>query len=62
MKKALTILRERYETVDSYGPQSVAVYRRQALGSEEAARTQALAYARVQQLLRSIERYLNREP
>lgn len=62
VKKALRILREKYETVDSYGPQSVAVYRRQALGSEEAARTQALAYARVQQLLRSIERYLNREP
>ncbi len=62
VRKALAILREKFESVDSYGPQSIAVYRREALGSEEAARIQALAYARVQALLRSVDQGRHPEP
>jgi hypothetical protein len=54
VQKALTILREKFDSVDSFGPQSVALYRRVALGTEEADRIQALAYARVQELLEAV--------
>lgn len=52
--KALSILAERFSSIDAIGPASVALYRRAALGSSEADQIQALAYARVDQLLRRI--------
>ncbi len=48
---ALLVLEERFAEVGSYGPTSVAAYRRLRLGSREAERVQALAFARVQRLL-----------
>jgi hypothetical protein len=54
VKKALLVLAETFDTVDSIGPTSVALYRRVALGSTEADQVQALAYARVDQLLKLI--------
>jgi hypothetical protein len=51
VRQGLAVLRDKFDSVDSFGPQSVALYRRVALGSDEAARIQALAYARVQALL-----------
>lgn len=51
VKKAVSILAERFDTIDAIGPTSVALYRRGALGSAEADQAQAFAYARVEQLL-----------
>ncbi len=51
---ALGILAERFDSVGSYGPASVAAYRRLAAGSPEVDRAQALAFARVQELLRRL--------
>lgn len=52
VSNALDILAERFDSVGSYGPASVAAYRRLAAGSPEADGAQALAFARVQELLR----------
>lgn len=51
---ALRILEERFAEVGSYGPTSVAAYRRLRLGSRVADEAQALAFARVQRLLRLV--------
>lgn len=51
---ALRILEERFADVGSYGPTSVAAYRRLPLGSHEADQVQALAFARVQRLLQIV--------
>ncbi|MEP7378013.1 MAG: nucleotidyl transferase AbiEii/AbiGii toxin family protein [Chloroflexota bacterium] len=50
--KALAILAEKFRSLDALGPTSVALYRRVQLGSPAADQIQALAYARVDQLLR----------
>lgn len=60
--KALGVLREKFESVDSYGPTSVAAYRRAAMGTDEADRIQALAFARVQALLIVIDRQYRSSP
>lgn len=49
--KALAALTEIFSSIDAIGPTSVALYRRAPLGGAEADRLQALAYARVRQLL-----------
>jgi hypothetical protein len=49
--RGLAVLADKFSTVDSYGPSSVAAYRRLAPGSAEAEQAQAVAYARVQRLL-----------
>lgn len=51
VQEAVVILRDKFETADSYGSQGVAVYRRLTLGSEEADAVQARAFALVQELL-----------
>ena len=51
VKKALGILAEKFSSVDAIGPTSVALYRRADLSSREADQLQALAFARVDQLL-----------
>ena len=51
VKKALGILAEKFSSIDALGPTSVALYRRVPLNSPEADQLQALAYARVDQLL-----------
>jgi len=51
VEKALAVLANKFISVDAIGPSSVALYRRVAIGSTEADRIQALAYARVKQLL-----------
>lgn len=55
VRKALAQLAAKFQTVDSYGPQSVAHYRRLALHTPEADACQASAYARVARLLRLVE-------
>jgi len=55
VEQAMTILAEKFETADSFGPQSVAVYRRLRLGSEEADAVQARAFALVQDLLELLD-------
>ncbi|MEX1173479.1 MAG: hypothetical protein WEG56_12810 [Chloroflexota bacterium] len=52
--KALADLAERCSSIDAIGPASVALYRRVALGTDEADQLQALAYARVGQLLERV--------
>jgi len=52
--KALGILAEKFRSIDAIGPASIALYRRAGLGSSEADQIQALAYTRVDQLLRRI--------
>jgi len=52
--KAVGILADRFASIDAIGPASVALYRRVPLGSPEADRIQALAFARVDQLLRRL--------
>lgn len=54
--EALRILAERFADVGAYGPASVAAYRRLLQDSPEADRVKALAFARVQQLLRQTGR------
>jgi hypothetical protein len=51
VKKALAVLAEKFSSIDAIGPTSVVLYRRVAPGSAEADQLQALAYARVKQLL-----------
>ena len=51
VEKALAVLDNKFSSVDAIGPASVALYRRIAIGTAEADQTQALAYARVKQLL-----------
>jgi Nucleotidyl transferase AbiEii toxin, Type IV TA system len=51
IEKALAILGEKFASIDAIGPTSVALYRRALLASPEADQLQALAYARVDQLL-----------
>lgn len=53
--KALGILADKFSSIDAIGPTSVALYRRVLFGSPEADQLQALAYARVDQLLRRLE-------
>lgn len=55
VKKALDILAEKFSSLDALGPTSVALYRRVPLSSPEADQLQALAYARVDQLLRRLQ-------
>lgn len=52
--KAVRILAEKFSSIDAIGPASVALYRRLPLRSPEADRVQALAFARVDQLLRRL--------
>jgi len=47
-------LAEKFRSIDAIGPASVALYRRVPLGSSEADQLKALAYARVDQLLRRL--------
>lgn len=54
VEKALSILAKKFNSVDAIGPSSVALYRREPLAIPEAARVQALAYARVAQLLQRL--------
>jgi hypothetical protein len=50
--RARVILAQRFASIDAIGPASVALYRRQPLGSSAADEIAALAFARVDQLLR----------
>ena len=52
--KALAILAEKFSSIDAIGPTSVVLYRRVRRGSPEADQLQALAYARVDQLVRRL--------
>lgn len=52
--KAVRVLADRFSSIDAIGPASVAMYRRVPFGSPEADRVQALAFARVDQLLRRL--------
>lgn len=52
--KAVGILAKKFSSIDAIGPASVALYRRVPLLSPEADRVQALAFARVEQLLRRL--------
>jgi len=52
--KGVRILTDKFTSIDAIGPASVALYRRVPLGSPEADRIQALAFARVDQLLRRL--------
>lgn len=54
VKKALGVLAEKFSSIDALGPTSVALYRRVPRGSTEADQLQALAFARVDQLLRRL--------
>lgn len=54
--KALGILDDKFGAIDAIGPTSVALYRRVPLGTAEADQLQALAYARVRDLLRRLGR------
>jgi hypothetical protein len=54
--KAVGIVAEKFSSIDAIGPASVALYRRVPLRSPEADRVQALAFARVDQLLRRFRR------
>lgn len=49
--RALAVLGEKFESIDAYGPTSVATYRGLPLGQAEADAIQAAAFARVQRLL-----------
>lgn len=53
--KALGVLAEKFNSIDTIGPTSVALYRRAPLGSPEADQLQALAFARVARLMRHLE-------
>lgn len=55
MKNAPGVLAEKSSSIDALGPTSVALYRRVPLGSSEADQLQALAYARVDRLLRRLQ-------
>ena len=48
------ILADKFSSIDAIGPASVALYRRVPLGSPEADQVQALAFARVDQLVRRL--------
>jgi hypothetical protein len=52
--KALRVLADKSSSIDAIGPASVALYRRVPLGSPEADQVQALAFARVERLLRRV--------
>ena len=52
--KALAILAEKFSSIDAIGPTSVVLYRRVRRGSPEADQLQALAYARIDQLVRRL--------
>jgi hypothetical protein len=52
--KAVGILADKFASIDAIGPASVALYRRLPLRSPDADRVQALAFARVDQLLRRL--------
>jgi hypothetical protein len=54
--KAVRLLADKFASIDAIGPASVALYRRVPLGSPEADRVQALAFARVDQLVRRLRR------
>ena len=48
---ALAILTDKFNSIDAYGPASVATYRRLPLNTPEADAVQAASFARVQRLL-----------
>lgn len=52
VKRALGILRSKYESAEAYGPGGAALYRGALSGSDEAAEVRARAFARVRLLLR----------
>ena len=52
--KAVRLLADKFASIDAIGPASVALYRRVPLQSPEADQVRALAYARVDQLLRRL--------
>lgn len=52
--KATAILVEKFRSIDAIGPTGIALYRRTSLGSPEADQLQALAYARVDELVRRL--------
>ncbi|MEX1264625.1 MAG: hypothetical protein WEE66_11970 [Actinomycetota bacterium] len=52
---ALDVLRQKFSTIDSYGPQTVALYRGHDLGTPEADRAQALAFALVSSFLGAVK-------
>lgn len=54
VQRATRTLAEKFSAVDAIGPTSVTLYRRTALGSPEADQVQAVAYARVGELLRRL--------
>lgn len=54
--KALDVLAHKFSSIDAIGPTSVALYRRVPLGTADADQLQALAYARVTQLLERCRR------
>jgi hypothetical protein len=56
IEKALAILAEKFRSIDAIGPTSVTLYRRAPLGSDEGDQIQAIAYARVTQLLGRLRR------
>lgn len=52
--RAVAVLAEKFESIDAYGPTSVAAYRGRTLGTPEADAIQAAAFARVQRLLEAL--------
>lgn len=52
--QALAILAEKFESIDAYGPASVASYRGLRLGTPEADAVQAAAFARARRLLEGL--------
>ena len=54
--KAVGIVADKFASIDAIGPSSVALYPRVPLRSPQADRVQALAFARVDQLLRRLRR------
>lgn len=54
VERATRILIEKFSSIDAIGPTSVALYRRIPLGTPEADEVEALAYARVNELVQRL--------